>query len=45
MRPMISPKAASTARALARAWDQFAYYEVSPDTVTVRDADSDVVLV
>ena len=33
------------ARALARAWDQFAYYEVTPDTVTVRDADSDVVLV
>lgn len=33
------------ARALARSWDQFAYYEVTPDSVTVRDADSDVVLV
>jgi acetyl esterase/lipase len=31
-------------RALARAWDQFAFYEVSVDGVTVRDASSDLVL-
>jgi acetyl esterase/lipase len=33
------------ARALARAWSQFAYYEVTPDAVIVRDASSNVVLV
>jgi acetyl esterase/lipase len=33
------------ARALARAWDQFAYYEVTPEGVSVRDAESDAVLV
>jgi hypothetical protein len=33
------------ARALARAWDQFAYYEVTPEGVSVRDALSDVELV
>jgi len=33
------------ARALARAWDQFAYYEVTAEGVSVRDAQSDVVLV
>ncbi|HEY5104074.1 MAG TPA: DUF3293 domain-containing protein [Acidimicrobiales bacterium] len=33
------------ARALARSWDQFAYYEVSVEAVTVRDAGSDAVLV
>jgi acetyl esterase/lipase len=32
------------ARALARAWDQFAFYEVDADHVTVRDAASDLVL-
>jgi hypothetical protein len=32
------------ARALARAWDQFAFYEVDVDHVTVRDAASDLVL-
>jgi acetyl esterase/lipase len=31
-------------RALARAWDQFAYYEVHVESVTVRDAGSDLVL-
>jgi acetyl esterase/lipase len=30
--------------ALARAWDQFAFYEVAPDAVTVLDASSDLVL-
>jgi acetyl esterase/lipase len=33
------------ARALARTWDQFAYYEVTPEGVSVRDALSDVELV
>jgi acetyl esterase/lipase len=33
------------ARALARAWDQFAYYEVTAAGVSVRDAASDGVLV
>jgi acetyl esterase/lipase len=33
------------ARALARSWDQFAYYEVDVDAVIVRDARSDAVLV
>ncbi|HEY5112465.1 MAG TPA: DUF3293 domain-containing protein [Acidimicrobiales bacterium] len=33
------------ARALARAWDQYAIYEVDVDAVTVRDAYSDQVLV
>ncbi|HEY5266296.1 MAG TPA: DUF3293 domain-containing protein [Acidimicrobiales bacterium] len=33
------------ARALARSWDQFAFYEVDVDTVTVRDAGTDAVLV
>jgi acetyl esterase/lipase len=33
------------ARALACAWDQFAYYEVTSSGVTVRDAESDGVLV
>ncbi len=33
------------ARSLAHAWDQFAYYDVSPDQVTVRDATTDEVLV
>ena len=32
------------AGALARAWDQFAFYEVDVDHVTVRDAVSDLVL-
>jgi acetyl esterase/lipase len=32
------------ARALARAWDQFAFYEIGLDHVTVRDAASDLVL-
>ncbi len=32
------------AQALARAWDQFAFYEVGPDRVIVRDAASDLVL-
>lgn len=32
------------ARALARAWDQFAYYEIDEAGVTVRDAASDLVL-
>jgi acetyl esterase/lipase len=32
------------ARALARAWDQFAFYEVNADGVTVRDAASDLAL-
>jgi hypothetical protein len=33
------------ARALARGWNQYAYYEVTPEGVSVRDAESDVVLV
>ena len=33
-----------SARALARAWDQFAFYEVGANHVTVRDAASDLVL-
>ncbi len=32
------------ARAMAHAWDQFAFYEVNVDNVTVRDAGSDLVL-
>jgi hypothetical protein len=32
------------ARALARAWDQFAFYEVDEASVTVRDAASDLAL-
>jgi acetyl esterase/lipase len=31
-------------RSLTRAWDQFAFYEVSEDSVLVRDATSDVAL-
>jgi hypothetical protein len=31
-------------RSLTRAWDQFAFYEVGEDAVTVRDAASDVAL-
>jgi len=31
-------------RSLTRAWDQFAFYEVSEDSVLVRDAASDVAL-
>ena len=33
-----------SAQALARAWDQFAFYEVGANHVTVRDAASDLVL-
>jgi len=33
------------ARALARSWDQFAFYEVDVDAVRVRDAGSNAVLV
>ncbi len=33
------------AKVIARAWDQFAYYDVYSNAVTVRDALSDVVLV
>ncbi len=33
------------AKSLAHAWDQFAYYEVSADQVTVRDAATDEVLI
>jgi hypothetical protein len=32
------------ARAPPRAWDQFAFYEIGLDHVTVRDAASDLVL-
>ncbi len=34
----------NAARALARAWDQFAFYEIGADEVTVLDASSDLVL-
>ncbi len=37
--------ARENAKALARSWNQFAYYDVDTRAVTVRDAHSDVVLV